>query len=550
MPAKAIKDYLALHFKEEQAKPNPLITEAEIEQLTWAVRPGQTPEKAITDNQRHDLLEVRRCLSRLYNLELLLQGGSTFDAFIAVQEKNNPLNPPLAKEHYLALTQKFANLDPLTTDTLRVTTILTAFPLSPKARENADRVLGKNNYKFDSVEFLADTVDDIEKAKAIYPVVHDLFEKYPKNEDRLRITKLIQSALSHRRHYRHMMYTEGNENMYHGLIDAIRSGKLDKEAYEFWKLHWTVNIAGFRGNESVKGSNYLTHNTFMAMNLLENLLDKIETDPLLTPREILTGYLRSRAAFLGLERFKKLAPEERKLLAHVGSMMRMYTPQEGKFLAIAVGLMPKNMLVELSKAYFDSEYKQKPTPTYVPAFFQNAKDKLTQLFKNELIMRLIKEMEKAESELEGGHLKEINPGLIESALTNAVMIVACLPLYLSALSQYNAKWKKGEIANGDPLSFRLCAGKESIENLFPKITESKEWNLFEVLEPIISEKGEVSFVAKPKPEIVVDLLSKSETFIPLKASKDNPTQTPAAVVDKESVEKREGLTSVRGNFFK
>ncbi len=540
MPAKAIKDYLSLHFTKEQARKNPLISEAEIEQLTWAVRPGHTPEKAMTDNQRHDLIEVRRCLSRLYNLELLQQGESSFDAFIAVQEKDKPLNPPLAKDQYSALTQKFANLDSLTRDTLRVTTILTAFPLSPKARENADRVLGKNNYKFDSVEFLADTVDDIEKAKAIYPIVNDLFEKYPKIEDSLRITKLMQSALSHRRHYRHMMYTEGNENMYHGLIDAIRSGKLDKEAYEFWKLHWTVNIAGFRGNESVKGSNYLTHNTFMAMSLLESMLDKIGSEPLLTASEILAGYLRSRADLLGLERFKKLAPEERKLLAHIGSMMRMYTPKEGKFLAIAVGLMPNNMLVELAKAYFDSEDKQKPTPTYVPAFFQNAKDKLTQLFKNELIMRLIKEMEKAESELEGADLKEINPGLIESALTNAVMIVACLPLYLSALSQYNSKWKKGEIANGDPLSFRLCAGKESIENLFPKITESKEWKLFEVLEPVVSDKGEVSFVAKPKPEIIVDLLSKSETFIPLKISKDNQPNATALPVN-ETVEKRDVL---------
>lgn len=499
MPITAIKDYLAAHFAVEQAQPEPLLQENEIAQLAWAVRStGQTPEKAMSNQGRYDLIEVRRCVSRLYCLNLLQQGETGYEAFITNQAKDNSFLPPLTKAQYLKVAEKFNGLDKLAKDTLRVTTILTAFPLSPEARKSADAVLGNNNYTFDSVEFLADTCDDIEKAKAIYPLVKSLYEQYPESADRMRITKLIKSALSHRRHYRHMLYTEGNANMFEALLQGVRNKTIDEESYLFWKQHWTINIAGFRGNEDPRGSIYLTSNTHQAMQLLEQQLDSIFTNSELQTEEILENYLLARAKLLGLERFKKLMPQQTMLLAHLGSITRMFSKIEGKFLAIAFLMMPKDTLERLMDAYFNHQDKQKPTPTFAPAFFQNAKDRLALLFKDELVMKLIHEMSQADSEISDGVdvQKDVDAKLIENMLINAVMVVSCLPLYLATLKQYDEMRSRNEIGLNDPLSFRLCSSKESIEALILKITASNQWNLMGQLEPAISSKGEVTFTQR------------------------------------------------------
>lgn len=517
MPITAIKDYLAAHFAVEQAQPEPLLQEQEIAQLAWAVRStGQTPEKAMSNQGRYDLIEVRRCISRLYCLNLLQQGEMGYEAFIANQAKDNSFLPPLTKAQYLKVAEKFNGLDKLAKDTLRVTTILTAFPLSPEARKSADAILGNNKYTFDSVEFLADTCDDIEKAKEIYPLVKSLYEQYPQSAEQARITKLIQSALSHRRHYRHMLYTEGNANMYEGLMQGIRDKSIDEESYLFWKQHWTINIAGFRGNEDPKGSIYLTSNTHVAMQLLEQQLDSIAANPDLRSEAILDAYLLGRAQMLKLDRFKKLLPKPTKLLAHLASMMRMFSEVEGKYLAIAFLMMPKDTLELLIDAYFNNQDKQKPTPTYAPAFFQNAKDRLALLFKDELVMKLIYEMSQADSEISDGVdvQKDIDAKLIESMLINAVMVVSCLPLYLATLKQYDDMRSRNETGPNDPLSFRLCSSRESIEALIPKITASNQWSLMGQLEPTISSKGEVTFTQRKELELKAEDVMHQPSFTP------------------------------------
>ncbi len=542
MPITAIKDYLAAHFAVEQAQPEPLLQEHEIAQLAWAVRSsGQTPEKALSNQGSYDLIEVRRCLSRLYCLNLLQQGEAGYEAFVANQAQNNPLIPPLTKEQYLAEADKFASLDKLSKDTLRVTTILTAFPLSPEARKNADAVLGKDKYTFDSVEFLADTCDDIEKAKAIYPLVKSLYEQYPESADTARITKLIQSALSHRRHYRHMLYTEGNANMFEALVQGIRDKSIDEESYLFWKQHWTINIAGFRGNENPKGSIYLTSNTHRAMHLLEQQLDSIFTNPALQTEEILNQYLLARAKLLGLERFKKLMPQQIMLLAHLASMNRMFSEIEGKFLAMAFLMMPKDTFDKLMDAYFNHQDTRKPTPTFAPAFFQNAKDHLGQLFKNELIVKLIQEMSNVDAELSDGDIarQDIDANLIQNMLVNVITVVACLPLYLATLKQYDKKRSRGEIGPNDPLSFRLCSSKENIIALLPNIATICQWNMLEQFEPSINSKGEVTFTQRKELELKAEDVMHQPGFMPgyvaLTTQSGAPTVVPTSGADKPTV---------------
>ncbi len=162
MSLESIKKFVVDTFGDDK-----LISEREIEQLSWSVREApHTPEKDVANiAQNNAFIEVRRCLSRLHCLKLLQSGPRGFKSFIQSQDTENDFNPVLSDKQYNTISQKITSLDQLAIDALHVSTVLSSVPLSPKARKNADDVLGENNYTFDSVEFLADTFDDIENAK-------------------------------------------------------------------------------------------------------------------------------------------------------------------------------------------------------------------------------------------------------------------------------------------------------------------------------------------------------------------------------------------------
>ncbi len=457
-----IKDFIQETFQ------SAVMSDAEIMQLVWCVRSAvQTPEKSVVKTQ-DGFIEVRRCTSRLYCLDLLRQGASGYDKFIEPQLALTD-KKALTREQYLDLSLNFVSLSPLAVDVLRVSIIISSVPLSPKSKENADSVMGKGKYSEDSVEFLADTFDNIEHAKEIYPLVKALFAKYPEAKDQATLTKLLQAAFAHRQHYRHMLYTEGNDNMFQSVLEGVRSNRLDQEALNFWACHWRINITGFRGHQQPKGSVYLTSETFIAMRALETSLNSVFTSNCVTAKEILNLYLDKRAGFLELQRFQ-IADDQKRLLAHIASMLRLYHRKEGEVLAASIGFIPKVIMERLSRVYFDCQDKSEPTPIYAPALFENILD----FCKKEY------------------HGDKSNQFIRSLAIFNA--IVMGVPFYLRALEAYRTKRVSNEIPANTPLCFRDIAQAQRVFEFCGVLPLDKEFDILSILMPQIDSKGMVSSV--------------------------------------------------------
>ena len=389
-------------------------------------------------------------------------------------------------------------------DTLRMSTLLSSVPLSPEARKRADETLGKNNYTIDSVEFSADTFDNIENAKKIYPILPALYAKYPNAGDQKRITELLQASFAHRTHGRHMLYTEGNANMFRELHHAVTSGKLTKEQFQFWYCHWLINITGFRGRSPANGSLYLTHNTYVALRALKETLDQLFTETPPSPEEMLNSYLDKRAAMLKLN--PELSANEKRLLAHFGSMMRMFHPDEGGVLELGLRCIPKSVVTELANTYFDANDSLEPTPTYAPALFQNVIDFRKQEYSKDSILQQIKGADATE------HVK-MTAERLKSLLAVTDTVVGCLPLYLKTLETYKALRKEGKIPPKQPLSFAEAAKKPLITEAFGISPVFQPFNILEHYSPTINAQGVVSF-EKLAPKPVVPLTDNAQAARP------------------------------------
>lgn len=488
-----IKQYIKRIFGDD------ILTDAEIHQLSWNVRSGQhTPERVIADTSPNDeFVEVRRASSRLYCLALLRQGPSSYKAFTDCQEKEDIFLPKLTAEQYQDLCAPFVDMDELTYETLKVSTIISSLPLSPQACENAQKQSVK--YSYDSVEFLADTFDDIEKAKNIYPLVNDLFAKFPQQADQQRITNYLHAAFAHRRHYRHMLYTEGNHNMFNGLLAAVKSGSLLREGFNFWCHYWTINITGFRGNIAPKGSYYLTSNTFKAMRALESVLKKVFQDPQPSAQALFAEYLELRASFLGLD---QASAQQKRILAHLAAMMRLFHPEEGEILANGLKFVPDEILKEYADAYFDAPADE-PTPTYMPALYDNCLTARRSEYQQDSIVQLAQRSAYCEA------ISKRAASFVQSfAICDTVAI--CWPLCAKALAQYR------QLNLKTPLSFRNVR-QDEIRALAEKSPITKVFNILDHLDPQVNEKGEVSLTLKPRlNEKAEDPLSLTPTITPSK----------------------------------
>jgi hypothetical protein len=487
MALDGVKQYLAEQFPENG------LSDSELTQLSWSIRGKPSPEKAIIDvGADPAYMEVRRCVSRLYCEQALHSGN--YAAFTQNQVAGDEFTPILTQEQFAGLSAKFSNLDKLTRDVLRVSTIISSVPLSPSAKERADAVLGKDNYTQDSVEFLADTFKDIEKGKAIYPLVDELFKKYPQKEQRHRITKLLQAAFSSKQHYRHMLYTEGNQTMFEALLQGVQEGKIDLEAFQFWVNHWTINITGFRGHISPKGSLYLTSNTYRAMQALEMTLARIFSEPVIQSSDMLDDYLDKRAgdSFLKLGDIpeRTIQPLEKRLLAHIGAMMRLYHPEEGLALLEGYRFIPVTVTKQLKEIYFKVPAQNEPTPTYAPALYENGIDFRKESLRNEdAILRQVRERFFSTT------LKDRAEALIRLVAIADVM-VGLLPLNLLALKEYQALRNQGKIAANQPLTFVALASKKEIMDMLGHSPIFKRFNILNHTHVAVSENGTVSLSPK------------------------------------------------------
>ncbi|MBS0287678.1 MAG: hypothetical protein JSR17_10300 [Proteobacteria bacterium] len=507
----AIKEYAQETFTEHS-----LLTDEEMIILTLSIfSPHPSPEKAIVAKER-SYMEVKRALSRFYCVEQLQRDEAGFAEFVACQQQDKKYIPGLNKEEYLEISKKFQAKDRLTIDTLKLATLISSVPLSAEAKKRADKIFGKGNYVVDSVEFPAKVFEDINLARQIYPQV-DVFLNHLETEaQRQRVTKLLKSAFLHHCHYRHMLYTEGSKNMFTTFIKEVKAGRLDKEGYDFWVLYWTTNIAGFQGQVEPKGAYYLTLYTYKTMRALESVLESVFEDETVTEKDLLSAYLNKRASMLDLGNVQamrlSLNLAEQLFLAHIGAMMRMYHPEQGQLLSAAY-MMEKSVVDPLRREFFSPD-ESMPTPTYAPALFANAKDRIIERYEQEKVFLSTKRINVKSVNLTAQELKEM--------LATFEALILCLPLYLKALQEYKRLRREKLISADIPLSFQTIANQKWVEELFDKSIILDKVNILELIDITVSESGAVTYNKKPNYD---DLLraqqqrEEADLFIDPKAPK-------------------------------
>lgn len=473
-----------------------LMTEAQMQQLSWNQNSTTTTSEKDTATRVPPTVEVLRCTSRLYNLDLFYKGKSEHAAFTLPQEKNNQYSPVLSAADFEVLCQRFQDHDALKKETLKVATVISSV-FSPKAKAEADRVLGKGKWSPDSVEFFADAFDDIEKAKAIFPLVDDLFKNHPNPEDQKRITRYLQTAFAHFTHYRHMLYTEGSSKMFRQLLADYKAGKINEDTLNFLICYWTVNIAGFRAqtDKNVTGSNYLTENTFKGMQALEKQLYRVLKEPDVTEQDLLNGYLDERAAFLQLDTlsdknplFKdlKLTVDEKRFIAHVGALMRLYHPDEGAVLVLGYTRITNEQKNDYAQLYFNYEL---PTPTYGPSVFQNAIDYRVQVYGDQFFKGLNKDNFTQEGL---GNLHRTR-----RLVAIADVTIGIVPAYFDVIARHQMEVEAELKSSTIPLNFNAVAFNKEISKFCACSPILEPYNILTELYFSSDENGQVTANLQP-----------------------------------------------------
>lgn len=260
----------------------------------------------------------------------------------------------------------------------------------------------------DSEKFVTDVVS---QCPQIYPLYTELESE---------AQQALPYAFLKDSHGRHMLYTEGGNNMFAELQTRIKNKALTKQQYELWFSRWVINIAGFRGHEEPAGSIYLTQNKANCIFALKQELDKLWQDP---AYDVLKGYLTIRAEWLGVNNI---------FLAHVGSLMRLHNKAEGEELQKWFNGLSADVQKSHLEAFYQLRYSTIMTPTYEPAVLDNLK-------------------------------------ALGCTISEAITIHT--QIKLAASRAYFLDIKDGKLANTIPLCFRSMALKD---NLIPIIKYCQE----------------------------------------------------------------------------
>jgi hypothetical protein len=217
--------------------------------------------------------------------------------------------------------------------------------MSDKVKSLADAKQAK--YSLDSEKFLTDTIRQCPDIYPIFPLLSHQAQQ------------LLPFVYLSNTHGRHMLYTEGGNNMFAELKERIENQAITDEQYQAWFGRWIINIAGFRGHENPHGSIYLTENTARTVLGLHDELCQLQHN---TKHDILGGYLQKRAKELGVDSH---------YLAHLAASMRLYTVDEGKALQAWFDGLSKAEQIQLEQSYYQKRQTLKTTPTYEVAVMDN-----------------------------------------------------------------------------------------------------------------------------------------------------------------------------------
>ncbi len=243
-------------------------------------------------------------------------------------------------------------------------------------------------------------------------------------------------------HYGHITHLEGDASMFRSLKESGLPSK-DPLALSFDLFVHTCDVAGALGHVNNQSSLTYTRPTHNAIQAMEGAI-QILADPKKTEWDAYNDYIEVRAMWLGLNEHEASS----RVLARIGSMLRLFTPEEGIILHKAMQGLDKKIYDRII-AQFDVHPNDKPimTPTYMPAVLANLSNN-TQL----------------------GNTKE-------KRLTQAITLG--LPFISRVLEKYKEMVSQGQIDPRIPLNFNKAAGiaKASPQLLSKDFKIDKEGNV-------------------------------------------------------------------------
>jgi len=373
--ATQLKDYHELHYGKFD------LSKLVVKQLSWlpetVIHTSDSNAKLSSSDKFN--IEVKRALSRWNNLKLLQEGNQTaYRNFVLKQPESEKLNFAT----FQIISQLIKNLSPSAYEAVTASCFIT---MTDKAKRFA-REEGIA-YSEDSEKFLTDTIT---KCPSIYP----LWDEISSGAKALMPYVFLKDT-----HARHMLYTEGGNNMFAVLKEGIKNRQISKEQYEVWFCRWLINIVGFRGHVEPAGSIYFTQNTADCLMDLKNELDKLWIN---SDYDVMEGYLKKRAERL---KVKSL------FLSHLASQMRLYSPEEGAELQKWFDGIGEEM-----RSKYEAEFRQfceqtKITSTYGPAVLDTLRDLGCSIAERAEIYSLIRSSTVAtyQQAIESGKVKSDTP---------------------------------------------------------------------------------------------------------------------------------------------
>lgn len=297
-------------------------------------------------------IEFDRTLMTLKSLELFLDGS---DAAYEIFTKDQNETVKLTKENFRSIHEMGkellnANFEGLSSiemkETLKAALVLGDIGKSEKARE---QFLPFGAKAVDHDDFHEEVMHILEN----HPDLLATYRRLPSAAKKLLVDtpNLI--------HYGHVTHLEGGPSMF----SKLRQKKISPLAMKLDQFVHVCDVAGALGHVNQNSSLAYTNEThkamtaaFKACNTLQNQDGNEET--------AYQTYLQIRANWIGLN----IEIREEKVLARVGSMLRLMEISQGDVLKDAFGKIEETKKDAILKSF---ENEISPTPTYVPAVLIN-----------------------------------------------------------------------------------------------------------------------------------------------------------------------------------
>lgn len=318
--------------------------------LTQITNPSkQTPQAGSSENAELNF-EVRRRIKTLILFELLLNGD--YVTFTAGQKK------PLSCDAFQQLRQEASALSH---DELAVIRASCFLIISDEAKKKLKTVIGRTIE--DSEEYLTELAGVLltlseEKRNELAPLILSLTESQ---------LKLLSHCYLKNCHLRHMMFTEGGENMFKGLE------RTNPSVIKLWKWRWLCNLFGFNGNSA-----YYDQDVHDIVTCVFDGITQMEKSGM-----PLNGYLHWRAARAGFSQRSDIDGNEKLFLGHLaafGNKITILDAEAGQEILRGYLYFRNQLHGGVTPAV---DYVQhfipnvQETPTYVPALLNAVYDILS-----------------------------------------------------------------------------------------------------------------------------------------------------------------------------